>query len=191
MTIELQETFQVAAPVDEVWAFIMDPEKVAVCLPGATLTEVLDENSFLGSIKVKIGAIVARYQGKLSYTKRDKDSLTTDMLAEAKEKGGGTLNGTISIALSSLPDGGTEAKCGASVDLTGRIAQVGGGMIEGVSAEMIKKFVANVKMQLETPVGEGEALAPPADDSINILAVVWTVIWKSIVNFFKRLFGRG
>jgi carbon monoxide dehydrogenase subunit G len=191
MTIELQETFQVAAPAEDVWAFIMDPEKVAVCLPGATLTEVLDENSFLGSIKVKIGAIVARYQGKLSYTKRDKDSLTTGMLAEAKEKGGGTLNGTISIVLSSLPDGGTEAKCGASVDLTGRIAQVGGGMIEGVSAEMIKKFVANVKMQLETPVGEGEALAPPAEDSINILAVVWTVIWKSIVNFFKRLFGRA
>jgi carbon monoxide dehydrogenase subunit G len=191
MTIELQETFQVTAPVEEVWAFMMDPEKVAICLPGATLTEVLDQNSFLGSIKVKIGAIVARYQGKLSYTKRDKDALTTEMLAEAKEKSGGTLNGTISVVLSSLQDGGTEAKCGASVDLTGRIAQVGGGMIEGVSAEMIKKFVANVKMRLETPAGEGEALAPPAEDSINIIAVVFTVIWKSIVNFFKRLFGRA
>jgi hypothetical protein len=191
MTIELQETFQVAAPAEEVWAFMMDPEKVAICLPGATLTEVLDQNSFLGSIKVKIGAIVARYQGKLSYTKRDKDALTTEMLAEAKEKSGGTLNGTISVVLSSLQDGGTEAKCGASVDLTGRIAQVGGGMIEGVSAEMIKKFVANVKMRLETPAGEGEALAPPAEDSINIIAVVFTVIWKSIVNFFKRLFGRA
>jgi carbon monoxide dehydrogenase subunit G len=191
MTIELQETFQVTAPVEEVWAFMMDPEKVAICLPGATLTEVLDQNSFLGSIKVKIGAIVARYQGKLSYTKRDKDALTTEMLAEAKEKSGGTLNGTISVVLSSLQDGGTEAKCGASVDLTGRIAQVGGGMIEGVSAEMIKKFVANVKLRLETPAGEGEALAPPAEDSINIIAVVFTVIWKSIVNFFKRLFGRA
>jgi carbon monoxide dehydrogenase subunit G len=191
MTIELQETFQVAAPAEEVWAFMMDPEKVAICLPGATLTEVLDQNSFLGSIKVKIGAIVARYQGKLSYTKRDKDALTTEMLAEAKEKSGGTLNGTISVVLSSLQDGGTEAKCGASVNLTGRIAQVGGGMIEGVSAEMIKKFVANVKMRLETPAGEGEALAPPAEDSINIIAVVFTVIWKSIVSFFKRLFGRA
>jgi carbon monoxide dehydrogenase subunit G len=191
MTIELQETFRVAAPAEEVWAFMMDPEKVAVCLPGATLTEVLDQDSFLGSIKVKIGAIVARYQGKLSYTKRDEDALTTEMLAEAKEKGGGTLNGTISVALSSLPDGGTEAQCGASVDLTGRIAQVGGGMIEGVSAEMIKKFVANVKMRLETPAGEGEALAPQAEDSINLIAVVFTVIWKSIVSFFKRLFGRA
>ena len=191
MTIELQETFQVAAPAEEVWAFMMDPEKVAICLPGATLTEVLDQNSFLGSIKVKIGAIVARYQGKLSYTKRDKDALTTEMLAEAKEKSGGTLNGTISVVLFSLQDGGTEARCGASVDLTGRIAQVGGGMIEGVSAEMIKKFVANVKMRLETPAGEGEALAPPAEDSINIIAVVFTVIWKSIVSFFKRLFGRA
>ena len=60
MTIELQETFQVAAPVDEVWAFIMNPEKAAVCLPGATLTAVLDEKYFLASIKVTFGAIVAR-----------------------------------------------------------------------------------------------------------------------------------
>jgi carbon monoxide dehydrogenase subunit G len=191
VTIELQETFQVAAPAEEVWAFMINPESVARCLPGASVVEVLDENSFLGSIKVKIGAIIARYQGKLSYTKKDQDALTMEMLAEAKEKGGGTLTGTISTALTSLPDAGTEVRCEASVDLTGRIAQVGGGMIEGVSAEMIKKFVANVKMRLETPAGEGEALAPPAEDSINIIAVVLTVIWKSIVNFFKRLFGRA
>jgi carbon monoxide dehydrogenase subunit G len=191
MTIELQETFQVAAPAEEVWAFMLDAESVARCLPGASLTEVLDENTFLGSVKVKIGAIIARYQGKLSYTKKDNDALRVEMLAEAKEKGGGTLNGTISVALTSLPDGGTEAQCGASVDLTGRIAQVGGGMIEGVTAEMIKRFVANIKMQLETPAGDGEALAPPAEDSINIIAVIWTVVWKSIVNFFKRLFGRA
>ncbi len=191
MTIELQETFQVAAPAEKVWAFMMNPESVARCLPGASLEEVLDENSFLGSVKVKIGAIIARYRGKLSYTKRDEDALAMQMLAEAKEKGGGTLAGTISTALTALPDGGTEVRCEASVDLTGRILQVGGGMIEGVSAEMIKKFVANVKMQLETPAAEGEVLAPPADDSINIIAVLWTVMCNSVIGFFKRLFGRA
>jgi len=191
MTIELHETFQVAAPTDKVWAFMIDPESVARCLPGASLLEVLDENSYLGSVKVKIGAIIARYQGKLSYTKRDADALRAEMLAEAKEKGGGTLAATISMALSSLPKGATEVRCEASVDLTGRILQVGGGMIEGVSAEMIKRFVANVKAQLETPTAEGETLAPPAEDSINIIAVLWTVLYKSVTGFFKRLFGRA
>jgi len=191
MTIELQQTFQVAAPAEEVWAFMINPESVARCLPGASVLEVLDENSFLGSIKVKIGAIIARYQGKLSYTKKDQDALTMEMLAEAKEKGGGTLTGTIATALTSLPDAGTEVRCEASVDLTGRILQVGGGMIEGVSAEMIKKFVANVKMHLETPIAEREALAPAADDSINMIAVLWTVLYKSVIGFFKRLFGRA
>ena len=190
MTIELQETFQVAAPAEKVWAFMMNPESVARCLPGASLEEVLDENSFLGSVKVKIGAIIARYRGKLSYTKKDDEALTMELLAEAKEKGGGTLAGTISTALTALPDGATEVRCEATVDLTGRILQVGGGMIEGVSAEMIKKFVANVKMQLETPIDEREALAPAADDSINIIAVLWTVLYKSVISFFKRLFGR-
>ena len=200
MAIEIQEKFQVAAPVEKVWAFMMSPENVVTCLPGATLDEIIDEDSFVGGVKVKIGAITARYKGQLSYTKRDKDNFTVEMLAEAKEKGGGTVSGTIKTRLVALDDGGTQVQCDACGDLTGRILQVGRGMIEGVSAQIIKKYIANVRRFLEVPEEESSTAAddqatqtptpPEMDDSINIIAIVFTVIRDSIAGFFKRLFGR-
>ncbi len=112
------------------------------------------------------------------------------------------------------PDGSTEVRCESSTDLTGRIVQVGRGMIEGVSKQVIQKFVTNVKSSLESvptaaAAGEDASAAPrrrlpgavqaepvarPAiakEESINVLAVVWNVIWDAIRGFFRRLFGRA
>ncbi len=95
-------------------------------------------------------------------------------------------------------------RCESSTDLTGRIVQVGRGMIEGVSKQVIQKFVANVKATLETASAAAPATAegtdapvslppppPVKEDSINVLAVVWNVIWEAIRGFFRRLLGRS
>ncbi len=63
MAIEIQETFQVQAPIDAVWRFVLDPHKIAACMPGTELEEVVDDRTFLGSIKVKLGAITTSYKG--------------------------------------------------------------------------------------------------------------------------------
>ena len=203
MAIELKEVFQVEAPIDEVWKFLMDPERMIVCLPGATVREVIDESQFVGTVKLKIGAITAKYDGTITYTTADQSQYLCVMLAEAKEKGGGTVSGTITTRLVQLDSGAVEATVESCVDMTGRVVQVGRGMIEGVAAQIIGKFVKNIKKTLEVPVAEEGAepgAAPvtpppveraPEDDSINVLAVVFKVIWDGIVNFFKRLFGRG
>ena len=214
MAIELKEEFQVAAPIDEVWQFLMSPERMIPCLPGASVAEIIDETKFVGAVKLKIGAITAKYNGTITYTTADKDKYLCVMLAEAKEKGGGTVSGTITTTLTALPDGGVDATVESCVDMTGRVVQVGRGMIEGVASAIIGKFVKNIKKTLEVPAeeaaattaqpsveGEGAAPAPqqakPApqldleEDSINVLAVVFKVIWDGIVNFFKRLFGKG
>jgi hypothetical protein len=210
MAIELQETFTVAAPIDRVWQFMMNPENVAACMPGASLTELIDDKKFVGSVKVKIGAITAKYSGTITYTTADEAEHVVVMLVEAKEKGGGTVSGTITTKLVALSDCETQVECESSVDMTGRIVQVGRGMIEGVAGQIIGKFVKNVKTLLEVepvaaqPQGaDGTAAAaeqpaptpPPqlddGDDAINIIAVVWKVIWDGIKNFFKKLFGRG
>ena len=119
--------------------------------------------------------------------------------------------------LEPLADGGTEVRCESSTDLTGRIVQVGRGMIEGVSKQVIQKFVANVKGSLESaaaaaapvvavasdtavpppeqgtaaPVAPAAARPPVHEASINVLAVLWNVIWGAIRGFFRRLFGRA
>jgi hypothetical protein len=208
MAIELKEVFQIAAPIDEVWRFLMSPERMIPCLPGATVSEIIDEKQFVGTVKLKIGAITAKYDGTITYTTADESNHLCVMLAEAKEKGGGTVSGTISTKLVQLEGGVVEATVESCVDMTGRVVQVGRGMIEGVASQIIGKFVKNIKTTLEVPVaeggeGEGEVPGTPGpqtpptfhraaeDDSINVLAVVFKVIRDGIVNFFKRLFGKG
>ncbi|HQY70442.1 MAG TPA: SRPBCC family protein [Pseudomonadales bacterium] len=214
MAIEIRETFQVSAPIDQVWNFMKSPENLAGCMPGASLARIIDDRSFVGTVKLKVGAITASYDGTMTFIKLDDSARELTLLAEAKEKGGGTVSGTISANLLALPDGSTEVRCESSTDLTGRIVQVGRGMIEGVSKQVIQKFVTNVKSSLESvpaaaPAGEDASagVATPApgaapsepvarppiakEESINVLAVVWNVIWAAIRGFFRRLFGRA
>ena len=207
MAIELRQTFQVRAPVDTVWAFMLNPENVVACMPGASLTQVIDDKTFVGAVKVKVGAVTAQYQGTITYVESDRAAGVVRMLAEGKERGGGTVRGTIVSQLAAI-DGGasTSVETSSSVDLTGKIAQVGRGMIEGVSGQIIKMYVGNVRAMLEpaaataaSPVpatGAGPPAPPPAapparQESINIVAVVLTTVWERARGFFKRLFGRG
>jgi carbon monoxide dehydrogenase subunit G len=193
MAIEIRETFQVAAPVDAVWRFVMDPKKVVTCMPGAELDEIVDEKTFLGRVKVKVGAVTTSYKGRIQFTDVDEAAHVVRMLAEGRETGGGTAKGTMSSRLRSLPNGATEMTAEASVDLTGRIMQVGRGMIQGVSAQLFQQFAASVKQQLEAaPRAAGEA-APPAvaaSQPIRILPLLLKTLWAAIVRFFRRLLGQ-
>ena len=205
MAIELRQTFQVRAPIDTVWAFMLNPENVVACMPGASLTQGVDEKSFVGAVKVKVGAVTAQYQGKITYVETDRTAGLVKMLAEGKERGGGTVQGTIVSQLIAIEGGAaTSVETSSRIDLTGKIAQVGRGMIEGVSGQIIKMYVNNVRAMLEpaaaapagAAVGTGQqpATPPPAalarQESINIVAVVLRTLWERLKSFFKRLFGR-
>jgi carbon monoxide dehydrogenase subunit G len=189
MAIEIRETFQVRAPVDEVWRFMMDAERVSLCMPGAVLEEVVDGRTFLGSIRVKVGAITTSYKGRVRFEEVDEAGRLVRMTAEGRESGGGTAKGTMSSRLTALGDGETEVAAEASVDLTGRIMQVGRGMVQGVSKELFAQFAASVKERLESPEGADEA-GPREAEPIRIVPVVLRVIWRAIVGFFRRLFRR-
>ena len=197
MAIELRQSFQIRAPIEAVWAFLLDPKNVVACMPGASLTQVIDEKSFVGAVKVKVGAVTAQYQGTITYTGIDAAARVVTMLAEGKERGGGTVKGTIVSRLSSIEGGVvTNVETSSSFDLTGKIVQVGRGMIEGISAQIIKMYVGNVRAMLEpiaaaaATAAPGIAAPPPArQESINIVAVVARTLWEGIKGFFKRLFG--
>lgn len=196
MALEIRETFRVAAPVDRVWRFLMDPAEVASCMPGASLDEVVDARTFLGTVRIRLGAISASYKGRVRFDDVDDAGRTIRAVAEGRETGGGTAKGTLTSRLSVLPDGSTEVIAEASVDLTGRVVQVGRGMIQGVSAQLFKEFVAKVCAKLEMPIGElaaalpAGAPAPAEGDSIRLLPLVLNVLRNAIVRFFRRLLGR-
>ena len=196
MAIEIRETFQVQAPIERVWKFVLDPHNVAACMPGASLEQVVDEKTFIGNIKVKVGAVMAAYKGRVELTEIDEKNYTVKMKAEGTESGGGTARGSMLSKLVALPDGKTEVVTEASVDLTGRIMQVGRGMIQGVSKQLFQVFVKNARTQLEAEAAAAAAGAPPPpppvkqEEAINAVSLVSRTIWAAIVAFFRRLFGR-
>jgi len=194
MAIEITETFQVGAPVETVWRFVQDPHKVVTCMPGAQLIEQVDETSYIGAVKIKLGAITTAYKGTMLFTSVDEANHTIQLVGEGREKGGGTAKGTIDIRLVSLDDGGTEMTTVAVVDLTGKVMQVGGPMIKGVSHQLFKQFAASASRQLEAGQPGAAAAAgpePDADAALAVAPLVARTLWASIVNFLRRLFGAG
>ena len=206
MAIEIEETFQVQAPIELVWGFLLDPQRVAPCMPGAELEEVVDERTFHGTVKIKVGAITTRYKGKVQLTKVDPVARTIEMSAEGRETSGGTAKGAMASAMRALGDGRTEVVAKATVDLTGRIVQVGRGMIQGVSHQLFLQFVSAVQAELEplaaaATAGDGAGPTParspaagparPDAQAIRVLPLVLRVMWTAMVRFFRRLLGRG
>jgi len=191
MAITLEETFVVRAPIDAVWAFVMDPQRVAACMPGAALDEVVDERTFLGSIRVKVGAVSTSYKGRVQFTQMDAAARSVEMVAEGRERGGGTAKGGMASRLRSLGDGETEVAVQASVEMTGRVAQVGRGMIQGVSRELFRQFAGCAKASLESPESEAAAAAVArANEPVRIVSLVLGAVWAAIVRFFRRLLRR-
>jgi carbon monoxide dehydrogenase subunit G len=169
VAIDIKETFRVRAPIDLVWRFLLDPHQVAPCMPGAELDEIVDERTFNGTVKIKVGAITTRYKGKVHLTEVDVPARHIEMTAEGRETGGGTAKGTMVADMQTLPDGQTEVVAAASVDLTGKIVQVGRGMIQGVSHQLFLQFVAAVQQHLE-PLAAAAAAAVPAAVTIGAAA---------------------
>jgi len=189
MAIEIQERFSVPAPIDVVWQFLIDPEQVVTCMPGASLDEVVSDSEFLGSVQVRLGAVATSYKGRVQFTEVDENAHAIQMLAEGRESGGGTAKAMLSSRLTALPDGGTEIVAEAKIDLTGRIVQVGRGMIQGVSHQLFQQFAAAAQKRLSQAADEAPS-APAEPEAIRLLPLVLQTLWSSITRLFRRLLGR-
>ncbi len=209
MAIEIQEKFEIEAPTDRVWQFISTPELVVGCLPGASLAEVVDERNFLGRVKIKLGAVTAAYKGKIHFEDVDAERYLLVMMGEGKDPSGGTAKARITVQLSELESGATEMSTEATIDLTGKVMQVGAGMIKGVSHQLFQKFAKTAKERLEqepaeasasasdeaAPSDASDAPAVPAtaanddDEALSVLPLLLSTLGAAIRNFFSRLFG--
>jgi carbon monoxide dehydrogenase subunit G len=164
--LKTEETFQIQAPPDRVWEYLIDPRQIVTCLPGAELTSVQDESTFLGKVKVKVGPVVAGYSGKVVVVERDDVARVIRMVGEGRENAGaGSAKVVITSAVTALPGGGTEVHVTADLDVVGKIAQFGRGMIESVNKQMFRQFTECVRAKLEAPAavpgGPAANAAPP------------------------------
>ena len=163
MAFEIVKTFVVRSSPEQVWSFLIDPERVARCLPGAAITGKLDDRTWQGTMTVKVGPVSSSYKGKVAFEKLDASSRTAEIVAQGQDirgRGGADLRLTSTLAQKS--PGETEVTTTSRVNITGILAQMGRGMVQDVSDQMFQIFSQRVRAELESAAPAATAAAPTA-----------------------------
>jgi carbon monoxide dehydrogenase subunit G len=162
--MKLEQSFEVHAPIEVVWAALNDLERVAPCLPGAAITGHDDDGTYHGEFKVKLGPTTAAYKGTIKIQSADDSTHSATMIAKGTDKRGqGGANATIVNTLHPI-DGGTRVDAVTDFAITGRLARFGrGGMIQDISNRLLRDFSAC----LATRLGEAEAPAAPTGAEVT------------------------
>lgn len=181
--MQLTHAFDVPAPVDEVWRALLDPERVAPCMPGATLTGV-DGDTFTATVAVKLGPVSLKYQGSGEFLEKDADARRLVIKAAGKDvRGAGTASGTSTVTLSPS-DGGTHGDVTSELKVTGRPAQFGRNLIAEVGGRLLGQFADNLAAELAPAVEERHADAPgpvKQPEAIDLMDVAGAPVLKRLV----------
>jgi carbon monoxide dehydrogenase subunit G len=155
----------VQSPADELFAFLSDVERVAPCLPGASIAG-RDGDDYRGSMKVKIGPITGVYEGTLRFLERDENRRRAVLSARADEAAGqGHAEARIETEIAEADDG-SQLRMVTDLQLQGRVAQFGRGAIERISQRMFSEFARNIEQRLAGGAdgANGAALERDAED---------------------------
>jgi uncharacterized protein len=166
--MKLENEFTVPAPVERAWEVLLDVERVAPCLPGATI-EGSDGDEYAGTMKIKIGPITTSYKGTVKIEEADESARRAVMRAQARDsRGQGTAAATITSTMEGV-EGGTRVRVETDMRITGPAAQFGRGVMQDVSAKLMGRFADCLAAEIaggapapsEAPAGEGPRVVGP------------------------------
>ena len=213
--MEFDNSFEVPLPVDNAWKVLMDIRRVAPCMPGAELTDVVDERTYKGRIGVRLGPVALAFAGTVKFDEIDEANRRARVAAQGSDaKGRGAANAVASFHLEPAGDG-TKVLVHTNLTLSGAVAQYGRGVgiIQMTAAQIITQFANNLKAQLakeggpmaaapaDAPATSAAAASPapphrspapaqqpaaPAAKPISGFALMANVLW----GFLRRLFRR-
>jgi carbon monoxide dehydrogenase subunit G len=196
--MKMEQSFEVQAPLEQVWSALLDLERVAPCLPGAAITGHDEDGTYRGTFSVKLGPMTAAYNGTIKVEAVDEAAHRATLKAKGTDKRGqGGANATIVNTLSEH-DGGTTVAAVTDFTITGRLAQFGrGGIMEDVSNRLMRDFATCLSTRLGEPAAtpeEPSAAAqtpveppPPPAAPVKGFSLFVSVIWERV----RRLFGGG
>jgi carbon monoxide dehydrogenase subunit G len=170
MAIQIEKTFQVAEPIEQVWALLRDPQRVAVCVPGAKITEPVNETTYKGAISVKVGPSATDYKGEVQIIRLDAANHEIEIVGKGQDvKGRGSASLKMTGKARALDSGGTEVTSISELNVVGILAQMGTRVINEVSNVIFAQFIKNFQAQLRNPEGTATSEAKP----LSAAAVAW------------------
>lgn len=188
MKVNLDKTFPIEAPASNGWKFLQDIPGVASCMPGAEITETVDDSHYKGLVKSKIGPATMAFNGDIEIKGIDAEKHELHLVGHGQDtKGTSSATMDLTAWIVEVEGGHCELKGKAEVSVTGKAASLGGRMMTQVADQILNQFGANFAAQLEpaaADAGDGEPPTPPATE-LNALALLWGIV----AGFFKRLFG--
>jgi uncharacterized protein len=150
--MDFEHRFTIPVPPATAWDLLLDVERVAPCMPGASVDKV-DGDDISGRVRVKVGPITMTYTGHARFIDRDAEARTVTIEASGKEaRGTGTASATVHAALNG-DDGKTTVTMSTTLNVTGRPAQMGRGVLADVSGKLVERFAANLAAQLSGQTG--------------------------------------
>jgi len=216
MNTLIEKIFDLDQPKDVVWKSLSNPAEIVVCVPGASITEKIDDNNYKGAVVTKFGPVKAAYAGDIGIVEMDNENYQMKLKGRGLDsKGKGSADMIMNGSLSEV-DGKTQVKFSMDITIVGMLAQFGSRLINDVSDQLLNQFVVNFKNKLntESPVaasgggGNGAAAAPatsaaaktvaepaaPADNALDATSLIGTVIksiFGGLIDSIKGLFGGG
>ena len=195
--MQLENSFQVSAPPAKVFAYLLDVNRIAGCVPGAELTEVVDPTTFKGKVKVKVGPITVAYSGTARISARDDAQHVATLSAEGRETTGpGSARATAQMHVQTAGEGSL-VQITTEYHVAGRVAQFGRGVMEDVSKRLIQEMANCIRANLEAadePAADDvtaavERSAPPASQTAKPVSA-FALLWHLVKLRVGRLFGR-
>jgi uncharacterized protein len=197
--VEFDNSFEVPLRPAEAWPLLMDIRRIAPCMPGAEVTEVIDDKTYKGRIAVRLGPVALAFAGVIRFEELDGVNYTARVKAQGSDaKGRGAANASASFRLEPA-GGGSKVLVHTDLALSGAVAQYGRGVgiIQATAAHIMNQFAANLKAQIvergpdaaaaaAQPSPTGSAQPPPAAGRpISGFSLIAKVIWNAVLRLFS------
>jgi carbon monoxide dehydrogenase subunit G len=171
MGLQFENSFTVALPPADAWVVLLDVPRMARCLPGATLTEAVDEKTFKGNVNVKVGPVALTFAGTATFAELDEANRTVRVKGAGGEaKGRGRASADFVIHLEPAGEGKTKVIAKSDVTLSGAVAQYGRGqgVMKAVADEIIARFARNLEQEIA-----GAGVEASAASSLSATSLLW------------------
>jgi carbon monoxide dehydrogenase subunit G len=192
--MRIENSFEVPASVDRVWAYMLDVEKVAPCMPGAELTETVDDRNWKGKVKIKLGPVGMTFSGKVGMEERDDAAHRVVLRASGTEQTGkGVASATVTSTLQETQSG-TRVDIVQDLKISGQAAQLSRGMMQDISSKLTQQFAdclkANMEAEEQAAPGEEPRTMARAKPVAGIRLGLGA-LGRALLRFWSRLFKRS